>query len=104
MLVHLARQEPLGRVLLEGAAAGCCILASQVGGTVEIFPPSLAAACLVPPDDPRAAARALEELLENEAWRQALAQAARQRTVVRFDNSRAVGQLLQQYHELTGKA
>ncbi|MEA1950659.1 MAG: glycosyltransferase family 4 protein, partial [Planctomycetota bacterium] len=38
ILVHPARQEPLGRVLLEAAAAGLPIVATDVGGTREIFP------------------------------------------------------------------
>ena len=42
LLVHLARQEPLGRVLLEAAASGCCVVATRVGGTEEIFPPKAA--------------------------------------------------------------
>lgn len=37
LVVHPARQEPLGRVLLEAAAAGRAIVASDVGGTREIF-------------------------------------------------------------------
>ena len=37
LLVHPARQEPLGRVLLEAAACGVPIVASDVGGTREIF-------------------------------------------------------------------
>ena len=39
LLVHPARQEPLGRVLLEAAAAGVAVIATDVGGTPEIFPP-----------------------------------------------------------------
>ena len=38
LLVHPARQEPLGRVLLEAAAAGVAVIATDVGGTREIFP------------------------------------------------------------------
>ena len=37
-LVHAARQEPLGRVLLEAAACGTAVVATDVGGTREIFP------------------------------------------------------------------
>ena len=39
MLVHPARQEPLGRVLLEAAAVGLPIIATGVGGTREILAP-----------------------------------------------------------------
>jgi glycosyltransferase involved in cell wall biosynthesis len=37
LLVHSAKQEPLGRVLLEAAASGVPILATDVGGTREIL-------------------------------------------------------------------
>lgn len=37
-LIHTAKQEPLGRVLLEAAASGLPIVATYVGGTREILP------------------------------------------------------------------
>ena len=43
LLVHAARQEPLGRVLLEAAASGLAVVATDVGGTREIFPTALTA-------------------------------------------------------------
>ena len=52
LLVHPARQEPLGRVLLEAAAAGIAVVTTTVGGTREIFPPDRNAAILVPPTIP----------------------------------------------------
>ena len=36
LLLHGARQEPLGRVLLEASASGCPFVATNVGGTSEI--------------------------------------------------------------------
>ncbi len=36
LLLHGARQEPLGRVLLEAMASGCPFVATMVGGTAEI--------------------------------------------------------------------
>jgi len=36
-LLHGARQEPLGRVLLEAAASHVAVIATDVGGTSEIF-------------------------------------------------------------------
>ena len=36
ILLHGARQEPLGRVLLEASASGCPFVATRVGGTEEI--------------------------------------------------------------------
>ncbi|MDA7950191.1 MAG: glycosyltransferase family 4 protein [Pirellulaceae bacterium] len=37
LLIHPARQEPLGRVLLEAACCGIPVVATAVGGTEEIF-------------------------------------------------------------------
>lgn len=46
LLVHSARQEPLGRVLLEAASCRLPVIATAVGGTTEIFPDeSFAALC-----------------------------------------------------------
>ena len=67
LLVHPAQQEPLGRVLLEAAASGVAIIATDVGGTREIFPPQCEAACLVPPDDVQAMSAAIDRLLRNGA-------------------------------------
>ena len=39
LLLHGARQEPLGRVLLEAAASQVPVIATHVGGTGEIFEP-----------------------------------------------------------------
>ena len=39
LLLHTARQEPLGRVLLEAAASQVPVIATDVGGTREIFTP-----------------------------------------------------------------
>ena len=39
LLLHGARQEPLGRVLLEAAASQVPVIATNVGGTSEIFEP-----------------------------------------------------------------
>ena len=63
VLVHPARQEPLGRVLLEAAASGVATVATDVGGTREVFPPETGAAILVPPHDPQALAEAVLGLI-----------------------------------------
>jgi glycosyltransferase involved in cell wall biosynthesis len=100
LLVHPARQEPLGRVLLEAAAAGLPIIATDVGGTPEIFPPDSHSAVIVPPDDTDALGNAVLEVLGDVALRQRLAAAARRRAVERFDIQESVGQLLRHYRAL----
>lgn len=100
LLVHPARQEPLGRVLLEAAAAGVPIIATDVGGTREIFPAESEAARLVPPDDPAALARVIAELLGDEAERARLGEAARRRAIEAFDHHRATAALAGHYEFL----
>jgi len=100
LLAHPARQEPLGRVLLEAAASGVPIIATAVGGTPEIFPVQSGAARLVSPDDVDALSAAMLDLLGNETLRLRLAAAARRRAEKQFDIRTTVGGLLQHYHTL----
>jgi glycosyltransferase involved in cell wall biosynthesis len=102
LLVHAARQEPLGRVLLEAAAAGVAVIATDVGGTREIFPPPSRSARLVPPDDPDALAAAMGELAGDEALRAALAAAARRRAEEAFDVRRTSAALVEHYRQVGG--
>lgn len=97
LLVHPARQEPLGRVLLEAAAAGVPCVATDVGGTREIFGDSPAAALLTPPDDERALADAVAALMTSPARRARLAQAARRRAEELFDARTAAFALAEHY-------
>ena len=97
LLVHPARQEPLGRVLLEAAAAGVAIIATEVGGTREIFPSEVRAARLVPPDDAPALADEIQNLLADKAERQRMSAAARARVAAAFDVIQAGDALVEQY-------
>jgi glycosyltransferase involved in cell wall biosynthesis len=101
LLVHPARQEPLGRVLLEAAAAGVGIVATDVGGTPEIFLPGQDAARLVPAGDVQALAAAIVELIGDPALRGRMAAAARGRAQRQFDIRRSIGDLLGHYQALS---
>jgi glycosyltransferase involved in cell wall biosynthesis len=61
LLVIPSRAESLPYVVLEGAAAGVPMIATDVGGIAEIF--GADAAALVPPGDPEALAHAIERAL-----------------------------------------
>jgi glycosyltransferase involved in cell wall biosynthesis len=100
LLVHAARQEPLGRVLLEAAATGMAIVATDVGGTREIFPAEAKAAVLVPPDDPGALATAIRPLLQYDNGRKAFGAAARRRAESAFDVRIAAARLIEQYRNV----
>jgi glycosyltransferase involved in cell wall biosynthesis len=99
LVVHPARQEPLGRVLLEAAAAGRPIVATDVGGTAEIFPPQSAAARLVAPDDPGALAAELGPLAGDATARYELGLRARLRAEEAFDIRAAAEGLVRRYDE-----
>ncbi len=92
MLVHAAHQEPLGRVLLEAAAAGLPIVATNVGGTAEIVDHGISA-LLVPAADPAALSSAIVQLARQPHLRSTLAAAARDRATQRFSHHRAAAAL-----------
>lgn len=64
LLVHAAKQEPFGRVLLEAAASGLPIVATDVGGTSEMLT-HRETAWLVPAGDPQALAKAISFVLQD---------------------------------------
>lgn len=100
LLVHAARQEPLGRVLLEAAASGLAVVATDVGGTREIFPTQSEGALLVPPNDVNALADAVIDLLTDEPRRTILAARARRRAAAAFDIGLAAERLMEQYRAI----
>ncbi len=83
VLVHPARQEPFGRVLLEAAATGLAIVATDVGGTREILEDGVSAR-LVPAGNAAELAQAIDALLKNPDERRRLGSAARERVERRF--------------------
>jgi glycosyltransferase involved in cell wall biosynthesis len=100
MLIHAARQEPLARVLLEAAASGVPIVATDVGGTREIFPTDAAGAILVPPNERGALAQALIELCCDDGRREKLGRAGRRRAEEAFDVRVASAMLIEQYQAM----
>jgi glycosyltransferase involved in cell wall biosynthesis len=100
LLVHAARQEPLGRVLLEAAASGLAVVATDVGGTHEIFPTEADGALLVPPDNRAAMADAVRSLLHDDERREMLASGGRKRAEEAFDIRNSAGRLIEQYYSV----
>lgn len=98
LLVHAARQEPLGRVLLEAAASGVPIVATDVGGTREIFDNGKEAARLVQPDEPAELAQAINEVLGDSAIQSRLSESARNRAEAAFDANVAATDLASHYN------
>lgn len=86
LVVVPSRRESFGMVALEALAAGCPLVASAVGGLVELVGP---AGRLVPPGDPRGLAEAIQQTLADPAGTRALADLGQSRARDRYD--RALG-------------
>lgn len=78
VLLHPAKQEPLGRVLLEASSAGLPIVTTKVGGSAEILPSD---APLFEPSDVAGMAEFTCKLLSNDRLR--LRTGASQRNLAR---------------------
>ena len=83
LLVHTARQEPLGRVLIESASCGKAIVATEVGGTAEILEDGVSA-ILVPPDDLDSLKAAIRRMLTDSELRSRLGQRTRKNVIEKF--------------------
>ena len=107
LLLHTARQEPLGRVLLEAAASQIPVMATDVGGTREIFAPLKsqrpAAVLLGNPasksdiDLSREISMQTISLLDNTALRNELARQARQIVENRFSTAESANAVYSHY-------
>lgn len=92
LLVHPAKQEPLGRVLLEAIASGLPIVATDVGGTTEIITHE-ESALLVPAGDADDLKAAMQRALGDPALCLSLAASARERALERFTQQQACERL-----------
>jgi len=99
VLFHPARQEPLGRVLLEAAASGCPIVATDVGGTPEIVEHERSA-LLFPVDDAEKASCYLRRIMEDRQLADSLAIAARERMEKLFSIELAAQRLVEFWSRL----
>ena len=78
-----SRHEPQGLVCLEAMAAASPVVASDTGGLLEMIRQGVEG-WLVPPDDPAALARALEEALADPDRARAMGAAGRKRFLEEF--------------------
>ncbi|MGQ0811539.1 MAG: glycosyltransferase family 4 protein [Nitrospiraceae bacterium] len=92
-------REGLPKVLVEAAACGKAMIASDVPGCREIVRPGING-ILVPPREPVALAAAIERLLLEAPLRMAMGAAGREIAVKEFSVERIVGEFLDLYNEL----
>ena len=100
MLVVLpSYREGLPKVLLEAAACGKAIVATDVPGCREIVRDRLNG-LLVPPRDSTALAAAIEELLSDQALREEMGQRSRTRVLAEWSSPRITEQVLGLYRDM----
>ncbi len=99
LLVHPAKQEPLGRVLLEAIASGLPVVATDAGGTSEIVQHELSA-LLVPPNDAVELAIAIDVGLRDLSLRERMKQTSRRRALECFTSERASQRIEQFWNDL----
>ena len=83
LLVHTARAEPLGLVLVEAMAMERPVVAYGDGGVPEVVVDG-ETGLLVPPGDVAALAQAVVRLVRDRPQREALGRAGRERVLARF--------------------
>ncbi len=102
VLVHTARQEPLGRVLLEAAAMATAVVATDAGGTAEIIDDG-ETGWLVPVDDAKSTAERLHRMLTDAPERERLTHAARRKAEDCFDIETCVRRTRRLCLEISGR-
>lgn len=84
-----SRSDNCPLVIIESLAVGTPVIASRVGGIVEMIRDGMEG-IVCPPDDPRALAEALKELATNTGLRDAMSRNARRHFLDRFELRRSV--------------
>jgi len=102
ILVHPARQEPLGRVLLEAAASGLPIITTDVGGSNEILNRADLGidGTLIPPDNPGVLTSRMVELLASPQRLGHLGKSLRRLAIEKFSVEKCSVQINAHYLEL----
>jgi len=98
ILVHPARQEPLGRVLLEAAASGLPIVSTNVGGSSEILKGH--ESLLVSPDAADQVSDIVLQLLRDRSLLKSIGESLRKIAIDSFSPERCSAQVESHYQEL----
>lgn len=102
VLVHASTApEPFGQVIVEGMAAGLAVIATRAGGPVEIITPGVDGV-LVAPGDVAELAAAMTRVVDDDALRDRLGEAAMARA--RDFSPEIIGKAVQEiYRELLAR-
>jgi len=91
--------EPFGLTVLEAMSAGTAVIASEVGGIPE-FLENGRNGITVRPNDPEALASKIDELLDNDKYRQKLGKEARETVLRRYQWSQIIDEYVSVIHNL----
>jgi glycosyltransferase involved in cell wall biosynthesis len=98
LVVVPSQAEPFGRVALEAMAAGRPVIGTRAGGLPDIVADGQTGR-LVPPGDPTALAKAIQDTLWNRKLAQQMGEAGRKRVAELFD-IRSTTQSVEQLYDL----
>lgn len=101
LLVNPSHREEMPNVVLEAMAAGVPVLATEVGGVAEIAGPQQSVR-LIPAGRPEQMAKALTQLLDDAAQREALGAAGERRIAEAYSLEHQRDCLRRLYQEMTG--
>jgi hypothetical protein len=93
--------DSFGIPVVEAMAAGSPVVASRSGGVVETVK-DRETGFIVDKNDPQQLAQALLSLLEDDALRETMGRAGRQRALAKFTWARVAETMLTRYQELSG--
>lgn len=98
LVLATTQQEGFGRVIIEAFASGVAVVATSVGGVLDIIT-SGKNGILVPPEDPKAMAEAILKILKNDKLRFSLIREARKTVQTKFSLDNMVKETLRVYEE-----
>lgn len=103
LLLHPARREGLGSVVLEALSAGVPVIAAAVGGLVDLATDDREL-CLLPADDAAAWSAAVAALAADPDERARLAAAGRRHVLAQFTIATMTDRYLELYRDVTRRA
>lgn len=98
LVLSTTAHEAFGRVIIEAQACGVPVVATAVGGVVDIIEEGVNG-LLVPPADPEALAGAVERILGDPDLAGAIVENARKKVLEKYTLERMVGATLDVYRE-----
>ncbi len=102
LVLATTTEEAFGRVIIEAQAAGVPVVATRVGGVVDIVEDGKTG-LLVPPEDSRALAEAMVTICRDPELAYQLSLAARKKVEKEFARERMVSETFKVYRELEGR-